>query len=300
MAKGKFMANKEINSLIWQAEYYYKKNWIYATELLEKAVRKDPSYIESYIKLAFFCLQKGLYQRAEKVLRQGLVYSPENPELLFQMGNTFLSQKRKESEALYYYNKIKDKTLEVKYNMSLAFARLGDYQNAIHYLTEIIKNNPNVIFPYHILAEQYISIKEYNNAISVLNIAEKRFPLEKRTYYLKGLASYSKNEFLRAYLDFKRAEELGYIDANFYRLYGLCQERIGNTKSAVKYLKKSIDTDTMFIDAYIDLSKIYLKYNQLEMAKKYIKLAREIEPFNLYLSMMYARINQVLQKREKK
>jgi len=294
------MENQEVNRLIWQAEYYYKKNWIYAVELFEKAISKDPIYTVPYIKLSFLYIGKRLYQKAEHVLRRGLSYAAENPELLFQMGNTLLSQKRREKEALYFYSKIKHQTLDVKYNMALAFSRLGDYQNAIHYLTEVIKNNPKIVNPYYILAEEYISIKDYDNAIRTLKIAEERFPLKGMTYYLKGLARYSKSEYLKAYLDFRRADKLGCVDPNLYRLYGLCFERVGNTKSAVQYLKKSIKIDPMFVNSYIDLSNIYLKYEQFAMATKYLRLARKIEPFNPYLSIIAEKINRMLQAKYKK
>ncbi|HAN46435.1 MAG TPA: hypothetical protein DCQ32_07765, partial [Cyanobacteria bacterium UBA8156] len=109
-----------------------------------RAVATDPGYVKAYINWALLCHRQGDVQRADDLLRQALVWEPENPILLGNRVPVLLD--------------------------------LGGIAEAIAAGEQAIAHLPPTVTPYLNLARALVRAGQRAAAIACLQTAHQRFP----------------------------------------------------------------------------------------------------------------------------
>ncbi|MBC8525564.1 MAG: tetratricopeptide repeat protein [Candidatus Cloacimonetes bacterium] len=291
--------DKNIKALLWEAEHHIKSNWILSVEILEDIIKKAPYTLSAYEILYSIFVRNSLFKKAESTLKRAMIFFPDNDHLFFLMGNIYIAQKGKAWKAIEYYQKVKKRFPELEFNLALALAYQDRKREAIKIFERIIPYFSHLVTSYSFFAEQYISLKEYDKAIDVLKTAEKKFPANKEIYYLIGICYNKKKNWIQAYLYFEKTRELGYSTAEFYNTFGECCHNMGDLESGIKYLKKSIAQNMFYIKSYLDLSKLYILKKDFSNAKKYLSIARKIDPLNIYIVLASERLRRLFKNMEK-
>ncbi len=279
----------DIQNLLWQAKFERKRNWLHAVRILEESLEVHDHDPVILTEMGDIYTGRKLYKKAIEVYQKALEKDQKNPNLLFKIANCYLSMNEM-NIALYYYDQMGDPFPEAKYNKAIALSRVNRVEESIILLEELIQINPDSELPYFFLVEQYLSQKNYDQAIDRLNLTEKIFGKSGKISFLRGISyTYEKN-WLKAYIEFQDAEKLKYSSANFYRAYGITSEKIGKSEQAIDYLLKSIRKEPFNITTYLDLINIYIAHERLLEAHRIVEHARKIGPFSSALSLIHNKI----------
>ncbi|MCD6330202.1 MAG: hypothetical protein J7M10_07665 [Candidatus Cloacimonetes bacterium] len=289
-----------IKAKLLEAEHHGKKNWLLAEEILQELIAEYPDTFKAYEMLYYIYMKHRLFKKAEKIIAKGLLEFPDDSQLNFLMGNVYLTQKGKAHKALEWYSKIRIETPEMLFNKSVALVYLDRRKEAVTYFKEIMPYFNNLVSTYTFLAEQYVALKEWDNAISVLISAEKNFPLNKEVALLLAKCYDNKRNWIQAFIYFDKAARLGCDSAEFYNDFAHCCYNMGDIDKAIGHYKTSIQKNIFFIKSYIDLSKIYIAEKDFNSAKKYLHIAQKIDPLNIYITLASERLRRIFNKDEKK
>ncbi len=285
-----------IENIIWQSKFEAKKNWLKAVKILEDGVIEFGADVDLFLQLADVYSAKKIYKKAIEYYQKASELDTENMNILFRLGNCYLSM-NEITVALYYYDKIEPMFPEAMYNKAIAYSKKGKLLQSIKVLEDIAKMKPDSELPYFFLIEQYLSSKEYNKAIEKLNVVETKFGKNGKVCFLRGIAySYLKN-WLKAYIEFQAAEKLKYSTANYFRAYGITASKIGKSNQAVDLLLESIKLEPFNLATYLDLINIYITQERLLEAYKIVEHAKRIGPFSDALSLIHNKIIHMIKKK---
>ncbi len=291
--------NNHIKAKLLEAEHHIDKNWLLAEEILQGIIAEYPDILKAYEMLYLIYMKYALFKKAEKIIAKALNVFPDSNQLYFLMGNVYLTQKGKAHKALEWYSKIRVETPEMLFNKSVALVYLNRRKEAIIFFKEIMPYFNNLVSTYTFLAEQYVALKEYDNAISVLKSAEKKFPANKGLAHLIAKCFDYKKNWIQAFVCYDKAARLGCDSADFFNAFANCCYNMGDIEKAVENYKASIQKNIFYIKSYIDLSKIYIAERDFNNAKKYLSIAHKIDPLNIYIILASERLRRIFNKDEK-
>jgi tetratricopeptide (TPR) repeat protein len=294
------MDERTIKSHLLEAEHYKKTNWLLAVDILEEIIKEEPRTLEAHEMLYNIYMEFSAYKKAEQVLKRALSDMPDNDFLYFLMGNLYLTQGSKTWLAIEYYEKVKKRFPELEFNLAVALAHKDKRKEAIALFEKILPVFQNLDAIYILLAEQYIALEKYEKALNILQIGEKKFSTNKEIFNLKGRCFYYKNNWITAYLAFDKARQLGYHTAEFFNNFARACEKMGDIEKAIFYFKKSIAQNVFFVRSYLDLCKLYIAKKDLGNAKKYLLMARKLDPYNIFIVIESEKLKSMRKPENKK
>ncbi|TCP31631.1 lipopolysaccharide biosynthesis regulator YciM [Scopulibacillus darangshiensis] len=205
-----------------------------AINLLNSISNYDENYLSAQLLLADLYQMQGLDEVAESKLKTALQMAPDQPILLFALGEFYLSAgypaeavpyykkvlhadvlshenvevKLAEAlslnaqfeEALIYYQKglDKSKTLDGLFGYGMTAMQVGKYQTAISAFVELKELDPGYSTLYPVLAEAYQEEGATNEALVVLEEGMKTDELNERLYNKAGELSWKQKDWDRA------------------------------------------------------------------------------------------------------
>jgi tetratricopeptide (TPR) repeat protein len=146
-----------------------------AAELGERYAEKSPQDKTAWRRLAAFCLQAGLTDRAIAAGTRGLTV---------------------------------DDGLEVRRILGAAYTRRGDFSNAAAQMSEVVKLNPYDEQARFELARVYLIEQDFPSAARVLEDARKTFDKSAQIELALGVAYYGQRKFSEAVQQFLRTMDL--------------------------------------------------------------------------------------------
>ncbi|MBN1327780.1 MAG: tetratricopeptide repeat protein [Candidatus Cloacimonetes bacterium] len=284
----------KINKVLFQVKYQKDKNWLKVKKLLLETISEYPENAQLYQALAELYFSKKLYSKAIGAYTRLREIDKTDQEIPFKIANCFLSL-REYKLAIDYYESSPIIFQELLYNKAYAYSRLGDYEQSIEIMKQLVKYPINSELPLIFLAELYFTQSNYHQAILYLNKAERMFGKQSTIFYLRGIAYSHLERWLKAYWEFKYADQMKMVNHHLYRGYGIACDKIGKTAEAIDLLLQSIKLSPKNTAGYLDLIRIYLENNRVMEAYTIIQHARKNLPASISLTLLY---NQIMQKME--
>jgi|GEM_PF-6827441 len=187
--------------------YLKKNNYEEAAKEFRKALREDPTYLESRLGLARTLFFQGEWESSTKELKKVLFLSPGHPRARLLMGNLFLSKgMMNESETIY-----------------------GDLLSASGGVEA--HNNLGIVYTYQGKLEE--AVREYS-------LAAESAPTVARVRVNLGRAYFRKSLFEAAAQEFKKALELDSQQPGAYEGLGLVFMAQGKWEEARSSLEKAL------------------------------------------------------------
>jgi tetratricopeptide (TPR) repeat protein len=279
----------KFETVLWQVNFERNRNWLNAIHLLEDYMKEAGPTSAAYEEIGSILASRKLFKRGIDMYQKALDLTPDNQDLLFKIGNAYLSIGEL-GIALYYYNKISDPYPEVLYNKAIVLGRQNRAEECAEILQDLLEQGTDSELPYYFLVEQLIAQKLYDRALEYLNRCEQQFGLSGRTSFLRGVCHTYNQHWLKAYIEFQRAEKTNFRTAGFFRAYGIACEKIGKTEPAIEYLLESIKIEPFTIATYLDLINIYIAHERLLEAHRIVEHAKQIGPFSSALSLIHSKI----------
>jgi tetratricopeptide (TPR) repeat protein len=167
---------------------YHLKGALVALPLLQKLAEQNPEDVEILASLGRAEIECSDFKTASKTISDALNLAPSHAELNFLMGSLLHGE--------------------------------GQLDNAVHFLSSAIQNDPSQLDAYLELARTYQERRETKEALDVFQAAIKIAPKDYRAYYNAALMLRDGKEYLSAEAMLRKAAELAPEDVNIRRQLG--------------------------------------------------------------------------------
>ncbi|MFO7895479.1 MAG: tetratricopeptide repeat protein [Candidatus Cloacimonadales bacterium] len=286
---------EKAKKLLWQAKMTMKTNWLSAREILENGTRDYPEELDLYIALGDLYMKKELHKKAIENYQKALKIAPKDERILFKNGNCLLMLDEFRL-ALDQYNLCETDFPELTYNKAFAYYKLGKIEQSIDLMKEIVKLPQHSEMPLIFITELSFIQRDYKAAIYYMEKAEKRFGRQGNLQYLKGLAYFHQQNWLKAFLAFQKADRLNFSSSNFLINYGIVANKIGKDQLSENILLRNIELHPNDGQSYAELINLYLEHDNLRAADKIAQQAKKNATFSLSLSMAYNKLDKAKRK----
>jgi tetratricopeptide (TPR) repeat protein len=282
---------EEAKKLLWQAKMTMKKNWLSAREILENGTKKYPEELDLLRALGDLYMKKELHKKAIESYQKALKLAPQDEQLLFKNGNCLLMLDEFRL-ALDQYNQCEVDFPELTYNKAFAYYKLGKIEQSIDLMKKIVKLPQHSEMPLIFITELCFIQRDYKAAIYYMEKAEKTFGPQANLQYLKGLAYFHQQSWLKAFLSFQKADRLKFDSSNFLINYGIVANKIGKYQLAEDIFFRNIHLHPNEGQGYAELINLFLQQKKLKAAEKIARQAKRQKAFSLSLSMAYNKLEK--------
>lgn len=266
-------------------------NWLHAKNILEDGTKEFPDEKDLYVTLGELYMNKELHKKAIENFQKALKITPLDENILFKNGNCFLMIDEFRL-AIDQYNQCTEDLPELIYNKAFAYYKMGKIEISIELMQQILDRPLTTVMPLIFITELHFLQRDYKSAIVYIEKAEKRFGIQGNLQYLKGLAYYHQQIWLKAFVAFDQADKMGYHSVNFLLNYGIVANKIGRYKHAIKILTEYVENQPHDGHGYAELINIYLDHNDTKKADKIAKKAKKNATFTLALSLAYSKLDK--------
>jgi tetratricopeptide (TPR) repeat protein len=174
----------------------------------------------------------------------------------------------------------KNKNLTIKETFELAY--LNQQQNnhkiAESLYNEILKIDPNHLTSHSNLGALFLSLGEFQKAISSYEKVIKIDPNYSKVHYNLANVFSVMREYKSAISSYEKAIENDSNCVNSHNNLGLVFDKLGKHKKTIDCYKKAIEIDPRYVNSYNNLGVVFQKLNDNSKAKSYFKKAIEIDP----------------------
>jgi tetratricopeptide (TPR) repeat protein len=290
-----------INLKLFLTEIYVLENkFDDANKTLEALHLLEPNNEEIYIQKANVLSKQDEHEKAVNTLLIALDLSKDDDEgigdlyALIGMEYLFLDQFE---NAKIYFKKCLDIDLEdysALYNVIYCYDFLEENDEAITFLNAYLDQNPYCEVAWHQLGRQYVTVNEYDKALSAFEFAIISDDSFVGAYLEKGKVLEKKKQFTEAIENYKITLALEEPTSFALLRIGYCYDKLKQYDLAVQYYYKTVHEDPLLDKGWIAITKFYNKQKNYQKALFYINKAINIDSENVVYWKLYAQINQRL------
>ena len=264
-----------------------------AEKLLTKIENVDPTYDEIYIQRASILSKSDDHKGAIKQLYIALELTNDLVDVHSILGMEYLFIEDFK-QAITHYNACLEIDIEdyaALYNIIYCYDMLDEHENAISFLTNYIDKNPYSEVAWHQLGRQYVSLKNYSEAIRAFDYAILIDELFIGAYLEKGKVLEIEGKYEESISNYMLTLKLDDPNAFTYIQIAGCYVNLKETELAIKYYLNAIDEDPLLDQPWLAVTNLYLEQEQTQKALHYIKKALEVNADNSDFLNRYAEIN---------
>lgn len=249
---------------------------------------------KTYLISKYLKLSKEIFEKLLKINPNNNLYIYHNCLIEIYLGNInayeimekkFLESYKdilfsKFSKDSVYDEHLYNEALDFAINLANIYILIKKYDNAINILTKLIEQNVKKEEIYKYLAIVYLATNQVVKALNVYNLGIKNIPDSSELYSNRGVLYYKANKLDLAENDFLKAYELNKFDFIAKSHLGFINLKKGNYEEAIKYFKEALSIKPFSADVYMSIGNAYEKLNKLIEARDNYELAYEYNPNN--------------------
>lgn len=219
------------------------------------------------------------FDLAGKDIQKAIALNPMKTDYLIALGEIGLSQNRfaSASEAFRNALRLEPQNLMARLQLCFSLYQQKDYHNVILNSDTLMKQDPKIAQAYGIQARSFEALKDSAKAIELMKKAVQLSPEDYDALMAMGdlLLSHHNDEALGYY---ERAKMADTTQGEPLFCIGLFYSQKGLPDKAITAYKQCISRDAFYLDAYLNLGKLYESKNEWQNAWKVFNLATKISP----------------------
>ncbi|MDW8309974.1 MAG: tetratricopeptide repeat protein [Verrucomicrobiales bacterium] len=272
-----------------------ERRWQDMADYLRKTILFRPEFEAAYYDLASAQLALGRPEEALATLETAARKFPQNFALEFRLGLAARQLKRN-TDALRHFRAAELIALTTNTNLinpafyiqyGAALAANGDHPQARDYFQKALRLQPDSPEVWTDVAATWLELNQVEEALAVLEEADKKFPPSFVRAYLFGSAHRQRKNYPAALRHFLEAEriarerETNFLTHLFYFELGAAAERSGDYQRAEQFLEQCLRLKPDFPDAQNYLGYMWADRGEnLERARALIEQAVKADPQN--------------------
>jgi len=224
-----------------------------ADKIYKKLLRQQSNNFEVLFNYAVLNFDLKNYIKSEELFKKAILLNSNNHQIFNGYGVLLKELNRNEEAAEKFIKsiEIKNDYLNGYLNLFQIYKKYNNQEEMLKIIDKIISIKPNFPIMYHEKASILQDLEKFDEAI---NSIEAVFEYEKDSI----------ENYLRLYVIYEREKKIN-----------KCEEI---SKNVISILEKKIKTDNKNSELYYDFGIAYQKFKKLEIAKKYLKLAINLNP----------------------
>jgi tetratricopeptide (TPR) repeat protein len=256
-----------------------------AVEEFKKAIRIDPQFSAATLDLTQILTAQHKYSAATYYLEQSLNSNPPKDareQLLVALGIA-LGQNKEEQKALAVLRQAvaaHPDSVDAHYNLGTAYANEGtlpDFQSAVKEFHEVLSLDPGNEGAQLSLAKALLSIKLYDEAITVLQAFIRHEPERYEGYYNLGQVYRELGRNDDAVGVLKQAVRLASGRYDVRLDYATTLARVGSIEEAIRELRAAEKINPDGYEAHYQLALLLNKEKQVTQAQDELNLFKELK-----------------------
>lgn len=279
--------------------YSCTKDYVSAMIDIDHAIRLQPSQVLYYEGKARILLESGKNAEAQKTFNEAL----RMDSLCWQAWYGLALAERKANPSSVS-TKAFDQAIRLNPDFAMAYLgraetnyQKGEFGAALVDL-EIAKDlAPTYAKVFLMHGMTMIKLENYTAAIEDATRAAELDPTNGQAYYTRGEAYYNMEQYGKAELDFAMATDCNKKDGGAWFKRGICNDQLGDMKSAKKYYGKAIKKNRGLDEAYSRRAAIWEKMLKPKKAipdlSNAIALTPDNVPLRLRRGFLYLQLSQV-------
>lgn len=214
-----------------------------AIEALKKGLKINPYYPEGYNNLASFFLQQEKYDQAEKILLHALKLRPHYGKAKLNLGKVYLARGDKEKAWECFKQACTQADLDnvlgfsTYAKVSLSLKKYDDALFAYKKVLELEPSNQDALFN---AGNTCFFMGDYPQAIKYLSDARTINPQDVRIWYNLGESLFKTGAYAQAVESFEHIRSLNQQLPHMNLRIASCYEKIGNNQKAKEALQEIV------------------------------------------------------------
>ena len=248
-----------------------------ADKIYKKILGQQSHNFEILFNYAVLNFNLKNYIKSEELFKKAILLNNNNHQIFNGYGVLLKELNRDEEAAEKFYKaiEIKNDYLNAYLNLFQVYKKYNNQEEMLKIIDKIISIKPNFPIMYHEKASILQDLEKFDEAI---NSIEAVFKYEKNSI----------ENYLRLYDIYERKKD-----------FNKCEEI---SKNVISILEKKIGTNNKNSNLYYDLGIAYQKFEKLEIAKKYLKLAIKLNPSKMLyyyaLAIIYSKMKEFINAKE--
>ncbi|WP_342597095.1 tetratricopeptide repeat protein [Cyanobacterium aponinum UTEX 3222] len=256
---------KRAFELFWLEKYSDSAN-LFDELISYETEQEEYYYYYYYLGLCFFCLNE--VEKCQEIWMSVLfndswIISEDRLSALIKILTEFVSLKIDKRDFLIAYS---------------------IYLEIVNLSPEVYQEKFNIFKDKSWWNEQILNLMNNNNFLEAINYIElilKAEPEESILWNYLAVCYYKVQEYIEAIKAINQAISLNSTNSIFEYNAGLILTALGENNQAISAYKKAIELDKNNIGAYLNLSNIYIKNNQLIQAKEVLEKGYKVNNLSL-------------------
>jgi tetratricopeptide (TPR) repeat protein len=274
------------------AIYSQLHNYEKAIEEYNKAVGEsdEPDYV--YCNIAFEYENMGNFDKTIEYLSKALELNPDNDLAMYEAAYCFdlLSLN---DESIDFFSKLIDRhpySVEAWFNLGLSYINAELYEKAIESFDFALAIEPEHNSSLFHSGYAYSLLGNHKEAINIYHslLDKDGDDTDSMIHYYIGECYEKLDDFQNARKYYKKASKLNSEITDAWIGLGVCENELGNPKSAIKYILKGLELDPGNTAYLCILADIYYQEDMLDRGAKYYEKAIESSPEEESIRIDYA------------
>lgn len=243
------------------------------------------AYLQSLLVMADLYQTEELFEASEQKLIQAKAIAPDEPVILFALGEFYFNM-RQFKDAIKYYKELllqginNFSRVDLVSRIGVAYAQAGNFDNAIGYLEQIHEADitPEIQFQ---LGFTYFQLEEYEKAIPAL---EKVIEMDKQfasAFPYLGQALVETNQLENAFRIFQQGLAVDNFNETLFRLAAETAIKLDDFTQGAKYYEEGLAIEPDDMALVLGLSNLYLQMDKddanIELLSGYVQ-NDEVDP----------------------
>ncbi|MFQ5632826.1 MAG: tetratricopeptide repeat protein, partial [bacterium] len=265
-------------------ESYVRNDYQAAAELLENAIKEDPTFARAHFRL--YSVYRGLNRRddAEKAIRAAIQHKYKLPERYqFWAKNAYYSIKEQTQEKIENaknWVELYPEATEGHHVLAKQYENMNQLDDAIAEHERIFELDPKAYHELHHIGELYREQNEFEQALKYYKQYADQFPEEVGSFKVIGDLYQTMGDYEGARSSYKRALLIEPEEVSILASLGLIEIKLGNFDQALERIEEALSaakTPQHRSSAYEHFTAYYTLRGQI---------AKALEYYDLYFSEM--------------
>lgn len=262
--------------------YAKLKEYGKAENTLKKAIERDSQNAHAYSVLSSVLIAREKFDEAEDTIKKALKLAPSDAEVYLNYGILYAKQQKKNKavEMLKKSKFLNPTNTHVYFLLGVMLFETDRINEAFIEFKQLEEFNPNYKNLNYYLALCYKKEKNYMAVLEYAQRALEESPKNPSTYILLAQNYMTLGKEKECFEIFKKGEEKGINDFEFYLAWGISLLRVENTAEAKEKTEKALELDCSNSLALYRLGCCYYKEKNYEKAESLFKQAIMENPSN--------------------
>lgn len=161
------------------------------------------------------------------------------------------------------------------------YLRLNEFDDAMSTFEELMNICPNWARPVFNLGRVYLQLGKYSEAVECFYKALAIDPNEGEIYYYMGVYYYTINDFKNAISYYKKSMLLNNFQPEVHLNLGVCYSKLGMSIQAIEELDIAYNQDDEYVDALFNKAMVLLTMKEYTKAIDIFLTLYDLQPDNI-------------------